>query len=96
MGVQVSENCVTSNHLLASLVAMMSPTWEHELVPSGGNSRLLSFAQGHPVRQFATIMFIRGGLIAIAVTLVGGILAALYSVPALAPSFQSVGLDLRQ
>jgi nitric oxide reductase subunit B len=55
-----------------------------------------SFDDSDPVRQFATIMFIRGGLIAMAVTLVGGILSALYSVPALAPSFQSVGLDLRQ
>ncbi|MDA0329891.1 MAG: cbb3-type cytochrome c oxidase subunit I [Gemmatimonadetes bacterium] len=56
----------------------------------------LPFEQGDPVRQFATIMFIRGGLIAIVVTLVGGILGALYSIPALAPAFQSVGMDLRQ
>jgi len=54
------------------------------------------FAEGHPVRQFATVTFIRGGLIAIAVTLAAGILSALYSVPSLAPAFQSVGLDLRQ
>ncbi len=38
----------------------------------------------------------RGGLIAIAVTLFGGLLGALYSVPSLAPAFQSLGLDLRQ
>lgn len=56
----------------------------------------LPFESGHPVRQFATILFIRGGLIAIAVTLVGGILGALYSIPTLAPAFQSLGLDLRQ
>lgn len=62
--------------------------------PSGGV--WLPFEEGDPVRQFATIMFIRGGLIAIAVTLVGGILGALYSVPSLAPAFQSIGLDLRQ
>ena len=62
--------------------------------PTGGV--WLPFGEGDPVRQFATIMFIRGGLIAIAVTLVGGILGALYSVPSLAPWFQSVGLDLRQ
>ena len=54
------------------------------------------FDEADPVRQFATVMFIRGGLIAMGVTLVGGILGALYSVPALAPSFQSIGLDLRQ
>ena len=97
MGVQVSESCDTVNHLLAPRVAVMNHTnLERELVPNEASSRLLSFAQGHPVRQFATIMFIRGGLIAIAVTLIGGILAALYSVPALAPGFQSVGLDLRQ
>ena len=56
----------------------------------------LPFDEGDPMRQFATITFIRGGLIALAVTLVGGILGALYSVPALAPSFQAWGLDLRQ
>ena len=54
------------------------------------------FNEADPVRQFATVMFIRGGLIAMGVTLVGGILGAFYSVPALAPSFQSIGLDLRQ
>ena len=97
MGVQVSESCDTVDHLRTPRVAVMNHTnLERELVPNEASSRLLSFAQGHPVRQFATIMFIRGGLIAIAVTLIGGILAALYSVPALAPSFQSVGLDLRQ
>ena len=62
--------------------------------PAGGV--WLSFEEGHPVRQFATLMFIRGGLIAIGVTLVAGILGALYSVPSLAPSFQAVGIDLRQ
>lgn len=56
----------------------------------------LSFGSGDPVRQFATILFIRGGLIAIGVTLVGGMLGALYSIPSLAPAFQSLGLDLRQ
>jgi nitric oxide reductase subunit B len=55
----------------------------------------LDFQEGDPVRQFATLMFLRGGLIAIAVTLVGGILGALYSIPALAPYFQPMGLDLR-
>lgn len=54
------------------------------------------FQEGHPVRQFATVMFIRGGLVALGVTLLGGILAALYSIPALAPTFQSLGLDMRQ
>ena len=56
----------------------------------------LPFEEGDPARQLATIIFIRGGLIAIAVTLVGGMLGALYSVPSLAPYFQAVGLDLRQ
>jgi len=54
------------------------------------------FEEGHPVRQFATLTFLRGGLIAIGITLLFGILAALYSIPALAPSFQAVGLDMRQ
>ncbi len=96
MGVQVSENGVTSNHLLAPSGVLVNPVLEHESVAHKAKGSLLSFAQGDPVRQFATITFIRGGLIAIAITLVGGILAALYSVPALAPRFQSVGLDLRQ
>ena len=56
----------------------------------------LAFEECDPVRQFSTIMFIRGGLIAIAVTLTFGFLGALYSIPSLAPYFQSVGLDLRQ
>ncbi|MCY3599094.1 MAG: hypothetical protein OXN85_03840, partial [Gemmatimonadetes bacterium] len=54
------------------------------------------FAAGHPAHQFAVLTFLRGGLIAIAITLLGGILAAFYSVPSLAPWFQQVGLDLRQ
>ncbi len=54
------------------------------------------FEAAHPASQFATMTFIRGGLIAIGVTLVAGLLSALYSIPALAPAFQSVGLDLRQ
>ncbi len=56
----------------------------------------LDFEQSDPVRQFATMMFIRGGLIAIAVTIVGGMLGALYTVPTLAPTFQEWGIDLRQ
>lgn len=56
----------------------------------------LRFDEGDPVRQFATLMFIRGGLIAIGITVLFGILGALYSVPALAPAFQSIGLDMRQ
>ena len=56
----------------------------------------LPFEEGDPARQLATLLFIRGGLIAIGVTIVGGILGALYSVPSLAPAFQSMGLDLRQ
>ncbi len=55
-----------------------------------------AFEEGHAVHQFATLTFIRGGLIAIGITLLGGILAALYSMPSLAPSFQEIGLDLRQ
>ena len=62
--------------------------------PTGGF--WLPSEAGDPVRQFATIMFIRGGLIAIAITLVAGMLGALYSIPTLAPSFQALGMDLRQ
>jgi nitric oxide reductase subunit B len=62
--------------------------------PSGGV--WLPFDEGHPVRQFATLMFIRGGLIAIGVTLLSGILGALYSVPSLAPYFHAIGIDLRE
>ena len=64
--------------------------------PSAVGGVWLPFEAGDPVRQFATIMFIRGGLIAIAVTLVAGMLGALYSIPTLAPSFQALGIDLRQ
>lgn len=49
-----------------------------------------------PTRRFATILFTRGALLAVAITLVYGLLGALYSIPALAPTFQSLGVDLRQ
>ncbi len=64
--------------------------------PSPEGGYWLPFDEGDPARQLATMLFIRGGLIAMGVTVVAGMLGALYSVPALAPSFQSVGLDLRQ
>ena len=54
------------------------------------------FAEGDPSRRLATLTFIRGGLVAVAVTVVGGLLGALYSVPSFASAFQSLGLDLRQ
>jgi nitric oxide reductase subunit B len=61
-----------------------------------GGGPWLPFEDGHPARQLATLIFIRGGLIAMGVALLAGILAALYSVPSLAPAFQSIGLDMRQ
>lgn len=64
--------------------------------PTPPEVRWLDFGDGDPVRQFATMTFLRGALIAMAVTVVFGLLGALYSIPSLAPSFQSVGLDLRQ
>lgn len=60
------------------------------------NWTLLPFEAADPTRQFATMTFVRGGLIAIAITLGAGILGALYSIPAIAPWFQSAGMDLRQ
>lgn len=56
----------------------------------------LDFGDGDPVRRFATMTFLRGGLIAIGVTLAAGILGALYSIPTLAPALQGWGLDMRQ
>ena len=56
----------------------------------------LPFGIGDDIRRFAVITFIRGGLVSVAVTLVAGLLAAFYSIPALAPFFQSLGIDLRQ
>ncbi len=64
--------------------------------PSGIELVALPFEDADPIRQFATLTFIRGGLVAIGITLVAGLLAALYSVPSMAPAFQSVGFDLRQ
>ncbi|HEX9729590.1 MAG TPA: cbb3-type cytochrome c oxidase subunit I [Gemmatimonadales bacterium] len=49
-----------------------------------------------PARRFATLTFLRGALVAVAITLIAGFLAALYSIPALAPAMQSIGLDMRQ
>jgi nitric oxide reductase subunit B len=64
-------------------------------LPVSASGRVYA-AETIPARRFATLTFLRGALIAIGVTLIGGFLAALYSVPWLAPAFQSVGLDLRQ
>ena len=72
------------------------PVGPPEALPDGARCLVLPFEEADPVRRFATMTFVRGGLIAIAVTLVAGLLGALYSVPSLAPSFQSLGLDLRQ
>ncbi len=61
------------------------------------DSAALTTAGGlNPTRQFATITFCRGALVAMSVTLVMGFLGALYSIPIVAPWMQSVGLDLRQ
>ena len=92
---------MTDGHaLLRSSIAPAEPQAPVEsasaVLPPASEGFWLPFNEADPVRQFATVMFIRGGLIAMAVTLLGGILGALYSVPALAPSFQSIGLDLRQ
>lgn len=53
-------------------------------------------AEHDAVRRFATLTFMRGSFIAIAVTLAAGLLGALYMIPAVAPFMQSLGLDLRQ
>ena len=76
--------------------ATLAPPSVAEQSAIGAECQILAFEDAHPVRQFATLTFVRGGLIAIAVTLLGGLLGALYSVPSLAPAFQSLGLDLRQ
>ncbi|MEN8376700.1 MAG: cbb3-type cytochrome c oxidase subunit I [Gemmatimonadota bacterium] len=51
---------------------------------------------GAASRQYATVTFMRGSFVALSVALAAGLLGALYSIPALAPYFQSIGLDLRQ
>jgi nitric oxide reductase subunit B len=61
-----------------------------------GGARWELFGAADPVRQFATLTFIRGSLIALGVAMLMGISSALYSIPALAPTFQSIGIDLRQ
>jgi nitric oxide reductase subunit B len=65
---------------------------------AGAVERDPSASDLHPnaTRQFATITFFRGALIAMSITVVMGFLGALYSVPALAPVMQSLGVDLRQ
>ena len=78
------------------MTATLARPGEAERPALGAECLILPFESADPVRQFATLTFVRGGLIAIAVTLVGGLLGALYSVPSLAPTFQSLGLDLRQ
>jgi len=74
-----------------------APTSPRAGVPERGVGGIwLDFGQGDPARRFATMTFLRGGLIAIGVTLAAGILGALYSIPALAPTLQAWGLDMRQ
>jgi len=59
-------------------------------------SRHLPFGIGDETRRFAVVTFMRGGLVSVAITLIAGLLAAFYSIPMLAPFFQSMGIDLRQ
>ena len=77
------------DHQLVHVLSMLSG--RSGAVPQDGNR----FADADRVRQYATLTFLRGALVALAVTLVFGLLGALYSVPALAPFFLEVGLDLR-
>ena len=56
----------------------------------------LSFESGDHIRKFAVLTFMRGGLVSVGITLIAGLLAAFYSIPVLAPFFQSLGIDLRQ
>lgn len=49
-----------------------------------------------PGRRYATLTLLRGALAALALTLAFGLLAALYTIPALAPAFHRSGVDLRQ
>lgn len=62
-----------------------------EATPTTGHAAAVD-----PARRLATVLFFRGSLIAIAVTLAAGLLAALYSLPTFAPTMQAMGLDLRQ
>lgn len=48
-----------------------------------------------PGRRYATLIFLRGALVALTVTLTFGLLGALYSMPAVSPALQALGLDLR-
>ncbi|MEE9385991.1 MAG: cbb3-type cytochrome c oxidase subunit I [Nannocystaceae bacterium] len=48
-----------------------------------------------PTRRYATLTFLRGAALALAITLLGGLLGSLYSVPSLAPAMKALGLDLR-
>jgi len=70
-----------------SLVGVSMNSYENKHLP---------FGVGDETRKFAVVTFMRGGLVAVVVTLIAGLLAAFYSIPSLAPSFQSIGLDLRQ
>lgn len=49
-----------------------------------------------PGRRYAALTLLRGSLVALSLALGFGFLAALYTVPRLAPSLQAIGLDLRQ
>ena len=51
----------------------------------------LSFESGDHIRKFAVLTFMRGGLVSVGITLIAGLLAAFYSIPVLAPFFQSLG-----
>lgn len=78
---------------MATVEAAVTRPRPRERSPGGELWR--PFADSDRVRQYATITFARGALVAMVVTLVFGLLGALYTVPALAPYFIDVGLDLR-
>ncbi len=45
-------------------------------------------AEADPVRRYATLTFVRGAFVALAITLLGGLLGVLYTVPAIGETFK--------
>ncbi len=63
-------------------------------LPSLGFGPSLSRANADPSRRYATLTFLRGALVALAVGLVAGLLGSIYSAPTLASYLQPRGIDL--
>ncbi len=57
--------------------------------PQANHARVKRF---DPTRRYATLTFMRGAVVSIAITLLAGLLGSLYYIPSIAPKMQALGI----